>query len=55
MVDFQNQNGIRVPMSVGIIKEDSDLSMYYFISIQSEGDICKVIDIVVNPNIATNL
>lgn len=45
LIDYNNEVGIRVPMSVGSIKEDHDV----------KGDTCKVIDLVINPTVATNL
>lgn len=40
-------------MSVGSIKEDHDVSKY--VRIILEGEICKVIDVIVNPSIAENM
>ncbi|CAD8191087.1 unnamed protein product [Paramecium pentaurelia] len=45
LIDYNNEVGIRVPMSVGNIKEDHDV----------KGDTCKVIDLIINPTVATNL
>jgi hypothetical protein len=41
-------------MSVGNIKEDHDASKYLFVE-SLEGELCKVIDIVINPNVAENI
>lgn len=40
-------------MSVGSIKEDHDVSM--FIYLFQEGEICKVVDVIVNPNVAESM
>jgi hypothetical protein len=40
LVDYENQPGIRIPMSLGKVKEDND----------KKGQICKVVDAVMNPN-----
>ena len=41
MIDYQQQ-GIRIPMSVGLAKEDFDKG----------GEPCKIIDCIMNPEIA---
>ena len=45
MVDMQNQQGIRVPMSVAAVREDRD----------KKKEVCKVVDVVINPNVAKNI
>ncbi|EAR96395.1 pre-RNA processing PIH1/Nop17 protein (macronuclear) [Tetrahymena thermophila SB210] len=45
LVDYENQPGLRVPMSLGRLKEDND----------KKGDLCKVVDAIVNPKVADNL
>lgn len=42
---MKNSPGIRIPMSVGRVKEDND----------KKGEICKVIDVILNPIVADNL
>ncbi|KRW98808.1 hypothetical protein PPERSA_10579 [Pseudocohnilembus persalinus] len=41
LVDFDNEAGVRIPMSFGTVREDHD----------NKGDICKVVDVIVNPNV----
>lgn len=53
---------VRVPMSVGKLKEDYDKSIIFIQNIVFiikfmfiyliEGDICKVVDVIINPNVA---
>lgn len=45
LIEANNQEGIRIPMSVGSIKEDSDI----------KGDPCKVVDVVMNPTVVDNI
>jgi len=48
LVDLENQAGLRIPMSMGRVKEDSDKSTYFFMI---EGTPCKVVDVVMNDKI----
>lgn len=41
LVELDNQAGVRIPMSFGAIREDSD----------KKGDICSVLDVIINPNV----
>lgn len=48
LVDYENQPGLRIPMSLGKAKEDHDKSNE---TTDVEGGICKVIDAVMNPQV----
>ena len=48
LVDFENQPGLRIPMSMGRVREDSDKSkLIEYV----DGVPCKVVDVVLNPKI----
>lgn len=44
-MEYENQEGLRIPMSVGGLKEDFD----------KKNKICKVVDVVLNPKIVTEM
>lgn len=54
-MDLQDYTGIRVPMSVGRIREDHDKSNSLEIIFVLEKNICKVIDIIINTKVAEDL
>lgn len=45
LVDLENQPGLRIPMSMGRVREDNDKSNW---SIIVEGVPCKTVDVVMN-------
>ena len=49
LVDFDNQVGLRIPMSMGSMREDRDKSFIFYLF--SDGNACKVVDVVMNPKI----
>lgn len=49
LVDMDNQAGLRIPMSMGRVREDSDKSNFWNLFL--EGTPCKVIDVVMNDRI----
>jgi hypothetical protein len=53
LVDYESQPGLRVPMSLGKLKEDHDNSKICVLT--SENEVCKVVDVIINPKVYENV